>query len=219
MEMDLSSLFENENKTEIKTIKIDWDIEAKKIQYIAEKMQPGYIINDNNRDVLKKLLQYFTGQEDFEGSLNKGLMLVGGVGTGKSLLFKIFKYYTMNVIKANSFQMHSGIDIIDNVNISGVDYLAKYSHNFEGRRAFPIRCYIDDIGLDNEKIKHFGTDISVIEQLLSLRYNIFERYGTLTHISTNKYPNQLKELYDIRITSRMSEMFNVIELKGNDYRK
>lgn len=208
-----------EPKNEISTINIDWNKHSKLIVQIANKYVYNYKVDDNNKEVLKDMLLYFTGNENFNGSLNKGLMLVGGVGTGKSLLFKIFKEYTMNVIRNNSFQMHSAIDIIDNVNTTGVEYLKQYSHNYDGRHAYPIRCYIDDIACINETVKHYGTDINVIEQLLSLRYNIYEKYGTLTHISTNKYPNQLTDVYDQRITSRMNEMFNILELKGNDYRK
>lgn len=208
-----------EPKQEIETVLINWKEHAKLITYLANKIVYDFEVDENNKEVLKQMLLYFTGNKEFNGSLNKGLMLVGGVGTGKSLLFKVFKDYTMNVIKKNSFQMHSAIDIIDNVNTSGVDYLKPYSHNFEGRHAYPIRCYIDDVASTNETVKHYGTDINVIEQLLSLRYNVFERYGTLTHISSNKYPSQLSDQYDKRIIDRMIEMFNVIELTGNSRRK
>jgi len=215
----INEFSENSSKNEIETVNIEWDKHAKIIQYIANKYVYNFEIDDNNKDVLKQLLLYFTGNSDFNGSLNKGLMLVGGVGTGKSLFFKIFKEYTMNVIKKNSYQMHTAIDIIDSVNISGVKIFEEYSHRYEGKRAYPIRCYIDDIASANENVKYFGTDTSVIEQLLSIRYNIFDKYGTLTHTSSNKYPNQLSEKYDQRIIDRMIEMFNIIELSGDSRRK
>ncbi len=211
-------------KHEMKQINIDWNSHAKMILNIAKTFESEYVINEHNKDVFKSLLLYFTGNSEFETvkkeySLNKGIMLVGNTGTGKSLIFKIFKQYTMHILRVNSFQEHTSIDIIDNVNISGIEYLNKYSHNRDNNKAYPITCYIDDIASKNEKIKHYGTDLNVIEQLLSLRYNVYEKYGKLTHTSSNFYPTQLKEIYEDRIISRMSEMFNVIELKGSDYRR
>lgn len=203
----------------IKKVNIEWDVHAKLVFQIAKALEPNYIIDDNNKEIFKQLLLYFTGNDDFNGSLKKGIMLVGDTGTGKSLIFRIFKQYTMHVLRKNSFQLHTCIDIIDNVNVSGISYLDIFSHNKQGNKPYPITCYIDDIASKNEKVKHYGTDINVIEQLLSLRYNVFEKYNKLTHVTTNLFPKQLKNVYDDRITSRMSEMFNVIELKGKDYRK
>lgn len=210
--------FLDEKKMELKTIDIDWGIHSNLILRIGKHFTPDFKIDENNQEVLKQMLLYFTGNKKFNGDLNKGILLVGGVGTGKSLLFDIFKKYTSEVIHTNSFQVHSAIDIIDRVNVSGIDILSFYSNNFEGRQAHPVRCYIDDIGTKHETVKHYGTEINVIEQLLSLRYNIYKRYGTLTHASTNLFPSILSETYDKRITDRMVEMFNVIELKGNSRR-
>lgn len=209
----------NNKETQIVPVKINWLQHSRKIIEIANIFEHNYEVNDSNKNVLKQLLLYFTGNKEFSGDLTKGIMLVGSTGTGKSLLFKIFKYYTMNIIKTNGYQMHTAIDIIDGVNAYGVEYLQLYSHNLDNKIPHPIRCYIDDIASKNETVMNYGTQIKVIEQLLSMRYNIFEKYGTLTHVSSNKLPSQMKELYEERIISRMAEMFNVIELKGNDFRK
>lgn len=210
--------FLDEKKIELKTIDIDWVIHSNLILRIGKHFTSDFKIDENNKEILKQMLLYFTGNEKFNGDLNKGILLVGGVGTGKSLLFDIFKKYTSEVIHTNGFQVHSAIDIIDRVNVSGIDILSFYSNNFEGRQAHPVRCYFDDIGTKHETVKHYGTEINVIEQLLSLRYNIYKRYGTLTHASTNLFPSNLSETYDKRITDRMVEMFNVLELKGNSRR-
>ena len=199
----------------IKKVNVPIDSHYIGILNIAKSIEPGFVINENNEGIIKQLLLYFTGNEDFKGSLKKGLMIVGSVGTGKSLLFRIFKAYTGKILRVNSFQYHTSSEIIDNVNINGVEFLEKYNHNFDN----PITCYIDDIASRNEVIKYFGTEVNVMEQLISIRYNIYERYKKLTHISSNKYPNDFKDLYDERVIDRMKQMFNVIELSGNSFRK
>ena len=201
-----------DSKKKIQTISIDWNSHSKTIIDIALMLCPkkeddpdsGYKINENNKPILKLLLLYFTGNKDFEtyceeitgdtGSLDKGIMLNGGVGTGKTILFEIFKHYTKYVLSVNSFQQFTCIEIIDNVNISGPAYLEQFSF----RDGKPITCYFDDIASKNEVVKHYGTEMNVIEQLLSLRYNVFQRYGTLTHCTSNKFGKELVDLYDAR---------------------
>ncbi len=168
---------------------------------------------------------YFTGSKEFvlcandlgviEPSLNKGLMIIGGVGTGKSLLFNVFKKYTGEILRTNSFRSYTSISIIDDVNVNGVEHLELFNENY----GYPITCYIDDIASKNETVKHYGTEYNVIEQLLSIRYNAYSRRKKLTHISTNKYPSELEGVYETRIIDRMKEMFNMIELNGKSFRK
>jgi len=205
-------------KKQINTVNIEWQKHSNIIRQIGVHFEPKFVIDEFNKIAFKELLLYFTGNEEFSGDLNKGILLIGEIGTGKSLIFKIFKYYTMNIIRTNSFQMHSSIDIVDNVNTYGSEYLQQYSHNLDGSKPHPIRCYIDDLATVHEKIMHYGTEMNVIEQLISLRYNIFEKYGTLTHSSSNIYPSEMKDRYDMRIIDRMKEMFNIIELTGNSRR-
>lgn len=217
-----------EKKNQIKEVKVDWVQHSNGVLNIAKTLVKDYKINETNKEVFKLLLLYFTGNPEFltefkkktgvEGSFNKGIMLIGTVGTGKSLFFEIFKNYTRNIIRANSFQAYTSLDIIDSVNVSGASFLEKFNHNFFGNKAKPLRVYIDDIAAKNETVKNYGTEINVIEQLLSIRYNVFQRYGTLTHCTTNKYPSELVEVYDVRTVDRMKEMFNIIELKGKSFR-
>jgi DNA replication protein DnaC len=199
-------------------IKIDIDRHLQVIETIGKYYCNSFKIDKNNEDTINQMLLYFTGSEKCRYELNKGIFLVGGIGTGKTLLFKIFKIYTSSLLKKNSFQSYTTMDVVENVAISGLEYLKIFSDNLQGNRAVPIRCYIDDIASSNEKVNYYGTDINVIERLLSLRYNVYQKYGVLTHVSSNKYPKTLEDIYDSRMTDRFVEMFNVLELKGNSRR-
>jgi len=190
---------------------------------ILNSIVNGFEIDNTNKDTINKLFNYFIGNDEFckeNGiSLNKGILLVGGIGTGKTILMKAIKKYSGEILRANSFQSFQASEIIDNVNISGVKYLEEFGHLLNERKiANPITCYIDDICSKNEKIKNFGTEINVIEQLISLRYNIFSRYNKLTHFSTNIFPAEMDKYYDERIIDRLIEMCNVIGLTGNSRR-
>ncbi len=207
--------FNEPNFNIIKSIKIDHETHYNGIVNIFKHFEPGFIETEKIKSTIQKLLYYFTGSGLFDGSLKKGIMLIGPVGTGKSLIFKVFKAYTGKILRTNSFQYHFSHEIIDNVNVNGVEFLEKYNHNFDN----PITCYIDDIASRNEIIKYYGTEVNVMEQLLSIRYNVYSRYRKLTHVTSNKYPSDFKGLYDERIIDRMKEMFNIIELKGKSFRK
>lgn len=205
--------FENDNI--IKNVNVNWDAHSNGILNIAKNLEPGFIVTEDNKFILKKMLLYFTGDKEFDGSLKKGLMICGGVGTGKTLLFEIFKLYTGRILRTNSYRYYLSTDIIDNVNVNGVEYLELFNNNYSN----PITCYIDDIASRNEIVKYYGTEVNAMEQLLSIRYNVYSRYRKLTHVSLNKYPNELKDIYDARIIDRMKEMFNIIELKGSSFRE
>ena len=175
-------------------------------------------------------LAYFSGQENIisefnknnkkEISLKKGIFLVGDIGSGKSLIFEIFKIYTSKILHKNSFHQYQAGDIIDNLNIKGKVYFDKFSYNRSSNNIpNPITCYIDDVASRNEIVNYYGSVYNSMQELLTIRYNIYSKYRKLTHLSTNIFPQQLKEIYGIRVIDRMKEMFNLIELKGESFRK
>jgi len=251
MKGDIRNIFEGlvtKQEPIIKTVNIDWkgndnalwNAHAKGIVNIAKSYEPNFEVTECTKEALAYLLKYFTGAEDFTGDLNKGIYLVGTKGSGKTLLMKVFEEYTRNILKVNSFQNFSSLDIIASVNITGASFLEQFNHNFNGASVpSPITCYIDDVGSNNEIVNHFGSKFNAIEQLLTIRYNMYQRYRKITHISSNMYPidligNPLNEegesdkengkpsttvIYDSRVTERMREMFNIVELKQDSFRE
>lgn len=208
-----SNFYETENI--IKTIKVNRNIHAIGIHNILKYYEPDFKIIPENVNILRNLLDYFTGNEKCEYNLNKGIALIGGVGTGKSLIFKAFKDYTREILRNNSFIWHDVKEIIDSVNVKGVSFLNEVNE-LNGRYT---TIYIDDICSTNEIVNNFGTKVNVIENLLTFRYMIFSRFRKLTHFSTNKYAPELREMYGERIIDRMREMFNIVELNCDSFRK
>jgi len=215
----------------IKKIDIDWAGHATGIQTMLKQIEPNYKMTEQHKHVLKLFLLYFTGNMNFityemsndkPGDLQKGIWLVGNTGSGKSTIFDVFREYTCNIIRANSFIKYEADGLIEDVKVSGTSVLSQFYHNFtsENKGAKPITLYIDDVWNRPDKVVNFGTTSNVMEQLMGIRYNVFQRYGVRTFISTNKGLSELAEMdIDRRILGRMSEQFNIIELESKDFRK
>ena len=214
----------------IKYEKFDLESHLEVLKKIAKYLEPDYEFTNKLEVVFKLLLLYFSGQTEFlimykkiynkKASFKKGIFIIGSVGVGKSLIFEIFKIYTSKIIQQNSFQIHNAFEIVDNLNIYGKSYLDRFSNNYtSNHKSNPITCYIDDIASKDETVLHFGSKYNAMQEVLSTRYNILRKYGKLTHITSNLYPNEMNKIYGVRITDRMKEMFNIIELTGDSYRK
>lgn len=157
-----------------------------------------------------------------KGDKNKGLLLIGKVGVGKTALMKImqrlfkdtdsrFKWVQANEFKY-LFEEYSNNEI-----------MAMYG------RDCSVDLYIDDIGIAGADYKKFGNSINIISEIIYERYDLFLDKGIRTHISSNlpikidknKYPNidTLSDLYGDRITDRLKEMCETLVIKGESLRK
>ena len=203
-----------ERDTIIKPVSINVEMHKIGFTNILKHLVPDFVIDENNREIIAKLFNYFIGNLEFcqnnDLDLNKGLLLYGGVGTGKTIILEAFRLYTGNIIHRNSFQIHYSSDVIDSINVNGVSEFDKY--------ALSTYC-IDDICSKNETVKNYGTEINTIEQLIGIRYNVYQKIRKLTHFSTNIYPSEMHNYYDQRIIDRLAEMCNLIELPGKSRRK
>lgn len=185
---------------------VDATDHAEGILRIARSIEPELKQGNEFMRVLSDLSNYFIGKAL---NPNKGIWISGTVGTGKTFLFDIFKNYTSEILRKNSFK-----------ELVYTELLAKYRENeYEAISKFqnsPV--LIDDLAAGQIEINHYGNDVNFIDILIDYRYRAFKKYRKLTHVSTNLYPKQFKELVDKRTFSRMQEMFNLIVLDGEDFR-
>ena len=178
----------------------------------AKSEIPKFSLSQDEERIYRVLSLYFTNTEEFEAmgddfSLNKGLVLYGNVGCGKTTALKLFShnprqsFAVISCIKvANEFSKH-GIEAVEKffgMLVSGVPKLTY------GQKELGI-CF-DDLGTESKK-KHFGEEANVMEQIILSRYDS----KCPTHMTTNLSPDQIEEFYGARVRSRMREMFNVIE--------
>ncbi len=180
---------------------------AKLIENIANvilaKQEKVFVFDDNNKNVYKFLLRYFNGSKqakevfpEFNHSLDKSIMLVGGTGTGKSLTMQIFseylritgneahKFFNVSVTQmVNYYQKHGHIDAFT--------YRESGASSFEGK---PVNVCLNDVGL--QTYRHFGTDTKVfVEDFLHARNELWAMEGKHAHITTNLPPKELSQYF------------------------
>jgi DNA replication protein DnaC len=189
--------------------------------FFIERFNKEFVIDEENRVVVNHLAKYFSNDTDFnkgEFSLQKGIMIMGNVGTGKSWLMAFFQKN-----KKRCFTIQSCNQISD-------DYLI-YKEDTERIYSTPIEkplhdtavffqkhigyCF-DDLGTEQLK-NSFGNKKDVMADILFSVYN--KKDYTKFHVTTNLNKQDLEERYGSRLFSRFNEMFNIFIYDGKDRRK
>ncbi len=136
-------------------------------------------------------------------SLNKGLLIRGISGLGKTHLVKCLESNSLNPILILSM-----LDISDEVRDNG-EYLIKVGNN--------KIIYLDDVGTEEATVNHYGTKINFFKNFIE---GVYLRTQTFNHLmfSTNNSASELQDKYGFRVRSRMKDMFNVIDVTGKDMR-
>ncbi len=187
--------------------------------YHIKLLCKDFLFDDENLDFIRLLCLYFAKDNRFntmelndnsncinERNLDKGLLIFGNYGFGKSLIIKAFKNIS---IPGNRFYYHHANEIV-----------MEYSKNgYAGLETFlKSNCYYDDLGTE-DKAGHYEQKKELFKTIIEARYNQFINQGIRTHISTNLNPDEIAERYGERIESRIYEMFNIIVVSGTDRRK
>lgn len=201
----MNYLFEKHN--------IVYDHEEGKIEAFKQDRVKYYVLHKYNKEIFEMLCQYFTGDPAFEMqgddfSLDKGILLFGGIGCGKTSLMKIF-----SINSHKPFCISPCMGIASEYTKTGEDCINKYGslQPCYPQQNFGIsnlgRCY-DDIGTEDNKA-HFANKANVIQSILFKVVNddlIGEVHGT-----TNLTDENFLLFYGDRIHSRINEIFNIIE--------
>jgi energy-coupling factor transporter ATP-binding protein EcfA2 len=179
---------------------------------VASQLVPGFEIDDFNRELLRLLYAYATRDSYFteQGySLDKGLLLYGNVGSGKTGQMKILQRVLNLMHSPLAFAYTTVSAVSDSFGANGFEAFLSY-----GQRNWMF----DELGrLDRETVQYFGNKINVAESLIQNRYELFTR-GYLSHFTTNLSKAQMAESYDERVWSRLQEMCNVIRAAAPDRR-
>ena len=187
-------------------------------QYIGK----NYLIPDEEKPIvfatIAWMLQDDLVAKEMDFDLQKGILLSGPIGCGKTTLFKLMQKFIGN---KNKFGMVSTRQIVSEFMQSGYQILENYSKgNFthDARKA-KVYCF-DDLGIETSS-KYYGNDCNVMAEILLTRYDLFKEKGLITHLTTNLSAAEIESIYGNRLRSRMREMFNLFgyDQKSTDKRK
>ncbi|SDS45155.1 ATPase [Christiangramia echinicola] len=169
-------------------------------------------IYKKDQDILLKLCSYFIKDKEnckkFDIDLDKGLLLTGPVGCGKTSLIKLLHFLVPHQRK---YVVMPCRNIVFAFNHLGYKTIEDYGES-------NFFCF-DDMGVEPMG-RHYGKDCNVIGEILLSRYDLFLETKLKTHATTNLNAEELEERYGNRVRSRMRELFNLIafDKKAGDKR-
>ena len=197
------------------------------IKNLGKKRVANFYLNEIDIEVYRRVFTYLLLYKEFENihpsySLNKGLLITGNIGVGKSVMMQILQEIPR---KVNRYNIVKAIDIAGKYSENGYDIVTKNSDKsflmengaLNQNKPFTI-CY-DDLGTEQPYSSFYGNKINVLEQILLKRYDLFISHNMKTIITTNLLPEQIEDFYGARVRSRLKEMVNVINYPGIDRRK
>lgn len=162
----------------------------------------NFRIYEEDEVILYKLCIYVI--RDFEACKkqnidpNKGILLSGPVGCGKTSLMKLLRHI---VPHHKSYDLIPARNIVFTFNNIGFKIIQEYGNS-------NFYCF-DDLGVETTG-RHFGKDCNVMGEILLSRYDLFLKRYIKTHATTNLNAQELEERYGERVRSRMRQLFNLI---------
>ena len=163
-----------------------------------------YKVDSDNKQIINQLYFYLIGSDQFVGDLNKGILLSGAIGNGKTIIMESF----IDVF-------HIAIDErkrICKIHAKEVGAILSEPEKYNAQHFKSKPLFIDDIGKEESEIKVYGTNVAPFEDLISDRYKHF----AITFGTTNYKFEDMK--YSRHTIDRMRQMFNVIVLPGKSRR-
>ena len=177
------------------------------------------ILNEHNSPIFDLMCRYFTKDSSFTDSdivmntpsLNKGLLIIGKYGCGKTAMMETF-HEIGRLLMPNKylwFVSISTLELIDEYesqnNTSKEQFFKKYND--------VKTIYFDDFGTE-EDASNYGKK-NLLKEIIEKRYMKKNK----TFLTTNLSLIEIKEKYGNRVFSRLQEMFNIIQFPGDDMRR
>lgn len=173
---------------------------------------PHFRIEPADYETLFKLLVYMGGDRENAAklniNLNKGILLTGPIGSGKTSLMTLLNYF---IPEPKRYVIKTCRDVSFEFFKVGYETIHKYSNTIQrnGVQSFPRAYCFDDLGTENS-LKHFGNECNMMAEILLSRYDLFVQKRMITHITTNLSASEIEGMYGARVRSRMREMLNLV---------
>jgi hypothetical protein len=166
-------------------------------------------IYEQDHEIIYKLIIYFIGDkpqaEKLGLDLDKGILLTGPVGCGKTTLMNLIRFVPP---PERNHIMKSCRDVSFEFIQEGYEIINRYSKMSFTNNNPKIYCF-DDLGAE-QSLKYYGNECNIMAEILLSRYDLFISQKMVTHITTNLTASEIDCVYGSRVRSRMREMFNLI---------
>lgn len=200
-----------ENNTRI----FDWNQTCHYLIHIGKlRYGQSFTLHKQDLKIIYRLVLYIIRDEENcqqrNIDLNKGILLLGPVGCGKTSLMTLIQELAFPEFR---YRVKPTRDIAFEFQKEGYDIIHRY-----GKSKHTI-C-LDDLGVERN-IKFYGNECNTIGEILLHRYDLLIHSGTITHATTNLNAEELEQMYGNRVRSRLREMFNLISfpVSSQDKRK
>jgi len=219
----------------------DFKVSAKRLYlHFAAKFneieKKKFILNDTTIENIRPIIYYFSKDQqffecanlvtkfDFSGakkdsapSFEKGLLIVGHYGNGKTATMTALSRLLINT--PYSFMHHTANGVVE-------DY--EYCNGSADKKEFWRKMDAKGIYIDDVKTERIASNYgksNLIKDIIEKRY----MNKRITHLTCNYHPQYLGDVnyalwefgekYGGRVFDRLFEMFNVIEFKGKSFRR
>ena len=144
----------------------------------------------------------------------KGFILKGHTGRGKTFLFKVWsKFLELDAIK---YMQNGDLRLIRPVIVNVRQISSEFQDPATGGNAVllkysRINCLVlDDIGAEQKTSSNYGNKINVVEEIIRRREEAnMLTFGT-TNLNRMEVSKENPDGYDSRTVSRMNSLFNIL---------
>lgn len=179
----------------------------------------NYEYNEKNSKVITDLIYYFNGNEG-NLDLNKGVGIIGNPGSGKTIMMEIFIDYLKKVSNPNP-NLYRSFSIEEMKEYYRINHNMNYfQHNkIAERMSRPFNLCVNEAFVPYDE-KIYGTNVNeIFNNFWMVRYELFQKYGKLTHFTSNSDASDLKNNLSDMLYDRIKEMVNLVVLDCESFRK
>lgn len=184
--------------------------QSAKIILEKRREREGFVVDKFNEPIIQQLYLYLRIDERFDGDLQKGIMLMGKYGCGKTLILESIVEMYNTILRELQIQrpvlkFMKSMELLETLKEKSVKSFSL------------LPLVIDEFGREPKQIMDFGNLRSPIIELLCERYDT----GAWTHGTTNFTLDTFyaENQYGQMTADRLKSMFNFIELKGDSRRR
>ena len=186
------------------------------IEYFAR--DPGFFSRE-------RLVRSVNGQQ-LRPSFNKGLLIIGGYGNGKTSIMTVLELVFSTLRMPMRFSSYKAREVVSRYEQIWADPTFRETSRYEFYQRFSRAAglYLDDVKKERAAY-HYGK-VEVIREILEMRYEAphLKTYITCNYRESDSKQNlrdgleEFGEKYGGHIYDRLFEMFNIIEFKGPSLR-